>query len=122
MQQAVDEHLGGRDFEPWQNIHRISGCQNIGKSPKTARRSGNSKDLWIPCKYRIFPVYMGHTTRYMWLISHGSHGCRVQYAEDLGNKARERSGTVDDMKQLQEPLALTEHREKKWESTAARLN
>jgi hypothetical protein len=25
------------------------------------------------------------------------------------------------MKQLQEPVALTEHREKKWESTAARL-
>eukprot|EP00435_Cladocopium_sp_Y103_P040768 s901_g11.t1 len=41
-----------------------------------------------------------------------------QSTEDLGNKARERSGTVEDMKQLQEPVALTEHREKKWESTA----
>ena len=48
-----------------------------------------------------------------------SHGPLVP--EELGNKARERSSTVDDMKHLQEPVALTEHREKKWESTAARL-
>lgn len=50
--------------------------------------------------------------------SESVRGSRCLSTEDLGNKARERSGTVDDMKQLQEPVALTEHREKKWESTA----
>lgn len=30
---------------------------------------------------------------------------------------RERAGTVEEMRQLLEPAALTEHREKKWEST-----
>ncbi|CAK9096317.1 unnamed protein product [Durusdinium trenchii] len=39
-------------------------------------------------------------------------------ASNLTGNRRERSGTVDDMRQLQEPQALTEHREKKWESTS----
>ena len=52
--------------------------------------------------------------------SRGSRGSDLptNQTEEITNKPRDRSGTVEDMKQLQEPVALTEHREKKWESTA----
>ncbi len=52
--------------------------------------------------------------------SRGSRGSDLptnQTTEENTNQPRDRSGTVEDMKQLQEPVALTEHREKKWEST-----
>ena len=49
---------------------------------------------------------------------HGPQERQVSQRDIQVSQRRERSGTVEDMKQLQEPLALTEHREKKWESTS----